>query len=497
MSTVKLTMSDRDGLVEIFQRACAEHSAATAVVDGDVEVDYAELSSKVAQRGRVLDSVLGPELVRVAIHAGNSLEYVVSYYALIASGRLPFLVDAEFGAVELEEIRSTCGVTAFLVDDPDSFPLPMSARVVPGSSLTLVTTTRRRPEGVSEPHPATVTCRFTSGSTGAPKCLEFSARAIYNAARNWMTGTVVGRGDRVLCLASFSNGLAFNTSLLPVLLAGAQLHIYRGLPTSRGITRAVVRSRATRLVAFPFAYRVLAEAPQADVAAFATVRTAVSAAAVLPADVRASFENRYRVRIADYYGIAEVGPCTFEPDHRRRDGLGIALPGVTLRTVELPTGEHEIRVRTESMATGYLNAPGALRDRVDHDGYLRTGDLGRIEDGRLFVTGRVGGPINLAGRKVDPTEIERFVRTLDGIQDAVVFLDTAAGADPVLHVVLAGTRCPARGDVVRACRRNLAAYKVPGRVSYLPAIPRSTTGKVRFSELRRLVTEPGNQDGSE
>ncbi|GAB3441122.1 class I adenylate-forming enzyme family protein [Actinophytocola sediminis] len=490
-------MSDRDDLVEVFQRACAEHGAATAIVDGDGEVDYAELRSKVAQRARALDSVLGPDTVRVAIQASNSVEYLVTYYALIASGRLPFLVDAEFGAVELEEIRSTCGVAAFLVDDPDHFPLPMSARAVPGSSLTLASTTQRQPERVPEPHPTTVTCRFTSGSTGAPKCLEFSTRAIHNAARNWMTGTGLGHEDRVLCLASFSNGLAFNTSVLPVLLAGAQLHIYRGLPTSHGITRAVLRSRATRLVAFPFAYRVLADASQADVAAFATVRTAISAAAALPAEVRASFENRYRVRIADYYGIAEVGPCTFEPDHRRRAGLGTALPGVTLRTVELPTGEHEIRVRTESMSTEYLNTPDPLRARVDHDGFLRTGDLGRIEDGRLFITGRVGGPINLAGRKVDPTEIERFVRTLDGIQDAVVFLDTDTRADPVVHVVLTGTRCPARGEVLQACRRSLAGYKVPGRVSYLPAIPRSTTGKVRFSELRRLVTEPGNQDGSE
>ena len=78
------------------------------------------------------------------------------------------------------------------------------------------------------PRPATQVCRFTSGTTGRPKCLEFSGDAVVSAARNWVLGTGMTGEDRTLCLAALSNGLAFNTSLLSTFLAGGELHFLKG-----------------------------------------------------------------------------------------------------------------------------------------------------------------------------------------------------------------------------------------------------------------------------
>ncbi|MFC8274230.1 class I adenylate-forming enzyme family protein [Streptomyces sp. NPDC057271] len=482
-------MADPLRLDEVLLRACAEHGARRAVVDDSTELTYAELASRVRARAGALDDALGPDEQRIALYAANSAEYLISYYALLVAGRLPFLVDAQFGAVELEGIRTSCGVDAFLTDKPDVFPLPASARPLPDSPYAVARGTGPAPAAVPAPRPTTATCRFTSGTTGAPKCLEFSHEAVHSAARTWVAGTGLGPDDRVLCLAAFTNGLAFNTSLLPVFLVGGELHLYRGLPTSGGISRAVRRAGATRLVAFPLAYRLLAEAPEPDTAAFTTVRRAVSAAAVLAPEVRDGFQSRYGVRIADYYGIAETGPCTFERDPERTTGLGTALPGASLRIVPQEGGEPEVRVRTESMASCYLNVPGGLEERIDADGYYGTGDRGRIEDGRLFVTGRLGGPINLAGRKVDPAEIEQVVLALDGVSDTALFADHDPQGETVLHLVLAGSREPSRGEIVAACRERLAPYKVPGRITFLDAIPRSSAGKVRLTELKVLVKD--------
>ncbi|MFJ4680433.1 class I adenylate-forming enzyme family protein [Kitasatospora sp. NPDC088783] len=481
-------MADPRRLGAAFLAACAGHGRRRAVVAGGDALDYARFGALVRARARTLDALLGPDTTDVGVHAANSADYLVSYYALLVAGRLPFLIDATFGAAELDGIRRSCGVPAFLHDADRPFPLGGTPRAVPGSALALTVLPGGRGDAPA-PGPSTATCRFTSGTTGAPKCLEFTADAVTAAARTWAAGTGLGPDDRVLCLAGFTNGLAFNTSLLPVFTVGAELHLYQGLPTSGGITRAVARAAATRLVAFPLAYRLLAAAPRPDAVAFATVTRAVSAAAVLDPEVRRTFEARYGVRIADYYGIAETGPCTYERDPEHTEGLGTALPGVSVRTVDLPTGEREVRVRTDSMAAGYLNAPGALAERLDPDGYYRTGDLGRIEDGRLFVTGRLGGPINLAGRKIDPAEIERALLDLDGVTDAAVFADTDDNGETVLHAALAGTGRLGRAEVVDACRARLAPFKVPGRVTFLPAIPRSTVGKARTTELRRLVRD--------
>ncbi|WP_354642983.1 class I adenylate-forming enzyme family protein [Kitasatospora camelliae] len=483
-------MADGRRLGEAFLAACAEHGDRRAVAGGGEELSYAGFAARVRERAGVLDALLGPGTVNVGLFAANSVDYLVSYYALLLAGRLPFLIDAKFGAEELAGIRDGCGVDAFLIEGSGPFPLGGELRAVPGGVLALaVPPAAGEPSTAPAPRPSTATCRFTSGTTGRPKCLEFSATAVLAAARTWVEGTGLGPEDRVLCLAGFTNGLAFNTSLLPVFLAGAELHLYQGLPTSGGISRAVARAAATRLVAFPLAYRLLATAARPDVAAFATVTRAVSAAAVLDPEVRREFETRYGVRIADYYGIAETGPCTYERDPGRTDGLGSALPGVAVDVVELPTGEREVRVRTASMADDYLNAPGALAERLDAEGYYRTGDLGRLEDGRLFVTGRLGGPINLAGRKIDPAEVERTLLALDGVSDAAVFADTDANGETVLHAALAGAGRIGRTEVLDACRAGLAPFKVPGRVTFLPAIPRSSVGKVRTTELRRLVED--------
>ncbi|UED83202.1 class I adenylate-forming enzyme family protein [Streptomyces profundus] len=485
-------------LDQVFLAACAAHGERRAVVDAGTELTYAQLADRVRAHARVLDGQLGPQERRIALYAANSAEYLVSYYALLLTGRLPLLVDAQFGAAELAGIHSSCGVDAFLTDRPGGFPLPAVVTGLPDSPHALArpdsteaaaeATAGAAPEAPA-PRADTGTCRFTSGTTGAPKCLEFSHHAVHRAAVNWVDGTGLDAGDRVLCLAAFTNGLAFNTSLLPVFLVGAELHLYRGLPTSGGVVRAVGRAAATRLVAFPLAYRLLAEAPEADTGAFATVRLAVSAAAVLAPEVREGFEARYGVRVADYYGVAETGPCTFERDPDYREGLGTPLPGVSLRVVPRPTGGDEVRVRTESMASGYLNLPGGLAERVDAEGYYGTGDRGLLRDGRLFVTGRLGGPINLAGRKVDPEEIERVVRALEGVRDSVLLADRDAHGETVLHLVLAGASTLTRAEVVDGCRQRLAPYKVPGRITFLESIPRSSAGKVRLSELRTLVED--------
>lgn len=475
-----------DQLDTLVLGACREFGARTALGDGQRRLSYGELADEVRTRARLLDQLLGASVDRVGLYAANSVDYVVSYLAVLHTGRVAVLIDAAFGEHELAEIHRGCGVSAFLADRgrPTGFPLDGIASPLAGAAHELV---RVDPGRAAPPlRPDTAVCRFTSGSTGVPKCLEFSAAAVHAAAVNWIGGTGLSGADRTLCLAVLTNGLAYNTSLLSTFLVGAQLHLYRGLPTSAKIADALRASRATRLVAFPLVYRLLGEA---DLAAttFAGLRLAISAGAALPAEVRTRFEDRYGVRIADYYGVAEAGPCTFERDPAVRLGLGSALPGVTLRTAPNPSGQREVYVRTASMATRYLNAPGLLEQNLDSEGFYATGDLGYLEDDRLFVTGRVGGPINLAGRKVDPREVEQAVCDIPEVRDAVVFADLDATDQVFLHAAVSTGQPLRGGDIVAGCRGRLAPYKIPQKVTFVPEIPRSSSGKVRMADLRRLV----------
>ena len=88
------------------------------------------------------------------------------------------------------------------------------------------------------------------------------------------------------------------------------------------------------------------------------------------------------------------------------------------------------------MASGYLNHPGSFEARVDAEGFYHSGDRGRIAGGRLHLVGRTQDHINVAGRKIDPTEIVALVTALDGVEDALAFPDEDLNREALVHLAL-------------------------------------------------------------
>jgi acyl-CoA synthetase (AMP-forming)/AMP-acid ligase II len=191
---------------------------------------------------------------------------------------------------------------------------------------------------------------------------------------------------------------------------------------------------------------------------------------------------------------AEVANASEEQKADVRATAGLPLPGVEIRIApgpddgEGPDAAGEVLVRTASMASGYLNHPGLFEGRLDADGFYHSGDRGRIVDGRLHLVGRTQDHINVAGRKIDPTEIVAVVSALEGVTEAVAFADEDLNREALVHlVVVAADGGPTRSAVAEACRSRLAPYKVPGRISFVPAIPRNGIGKPRIALLREQL----------
>lgn len=479
---------------EALRRALEQHAGRRALVCGPVEVGYRELGRRIDDAAEKLHALLGSEPRALGFCLKNSIEYVILYFGALEAGHLPLLLDVNFNHGEIEAIRDDCGVDAMVMERRKAGGLELARDGEPGELSGEVVLLRLARSGKSPhtPRPDTRVCRFTSGTTGRPKCIEFSGSAVLAAARNWVAGTGMTAEDRTFCLAALSNGLAFNTSLLATFLAGAELHFHRGLPLTRAVARQIAEHRITRLVAFPALYRNFVEPGGPERADMASLRQAISAGAPLLPEVRRAFRERFGLDISDYYGIAETGPCTFETETDYHRGLGTPLPGVELAIAGHGEEEAvgEVLVRTESMASGYLNVPGMFEARVDERGFYRSGDHGKLLDGRLHLVGRTEDHINVGGRKVDPTEITAVVLDLDGVRDAVTFADEDLNRETVAHLVLVAPDLD-RAAVTRVCRARLAPYKVPGRLSFVDEIPRNGIGKPRIAELRqRLRLEP-------
>jgi len=489
-------------LQEAMADCLARHSGRRALVGAEA-VTYTELRDRVQAVAGWLREVL-PSSQQLSKHMakpiarhigfclGNRPEYVVLYFATLFAGDLPLLLDANFNSGEIGAIQADCGLDALVIERTKVAGLAVEGKAEPVAFAddVVLLPLARQAEPPFRPRPATQACRFTSGTTGRPKCLEFSGEAVVSAARNWVLGTAMTSEDRTLCLAALSNGLAFNTSLLSTFVAGAELHFLKGAPLTRPVARRIAESGITRLVAFPTLYRNFVAPGGPEPATMASLRHAISAGAPLWPDVRDEFRSRYGLDISDYYGIAETGPCTFERDAGYHSGLGQPLPGVEIRIAPGPEDPAigEVLVRTASMASGYLNHPGLFEERLDADGFYHSGDRGRLVDGRLHLVGRTQDHINVAGRKIDPTEIVAVVSALAGVDDAVAFPDEDLNREALVHlVVVASDGQVTKGAVAEACRSRLAPYKVPGRISFVAEIPRTGIGKPRIALLREQL----------
>ncbi|MEU2227352.1 class I adenylate-forming enzyme family protein [Streptomyces sp. NPDC018347] len=472
-------------LPAVLTEALARHGDRVAVTDADGSLGYAELADRARTAAdRLARYHARGERLRVGLYATNSVEYVVAYLATLYAGAVPFLADSAFGPFELSRIAEDCGLD-LLIHAPSADVRSVVDEMLDDDGefgYLVVSRARRydtpRPELLAD----TEVCRFTSGSTGRPNCIEFSGAAASAAAANWAKGTGLSADDRIACFAALSNGLAFNTSLLAAFLTGASLHLSHGLPTATRVVRLLEITAATRLVAFPALYEsILRRSPEEG---FATVRTAISSGAPLRETVREGFTRLTGVPIHNYYGVAETGPLTYAPDGTG-SGLGAPLPGVRLLAEE-----QGIRLRSESMGSRYLNAPGVFERRVDDEGYYRTGDQGHLTDGTLHLTGRTSRMVNVGGRKIDPIEVADVLRGAPGVLDAVAFEAGNQHGEPTLAAVVAVETGTTAQSLRTHCVATLPPYKVPGILRLVDRIPANSIGKPSIERLRRLLDTP-------
>jgi long-chain acyl-CoA synthetase len=225
-----------------------------------------------------------------------------------------------------------------------------------------------------------------------------------------------------------------------------------------------------------------------------TLDTVISAGAPLDRATAGAFAQHTGHRIHSLYGTSETAGIAYDadPDPAGDVTMGRPVPGVTLAfrpDPAAPDGGGRIHVSGPAVSSGY--AAGADDDAFVDGGFL-TGDLGAMgADGRLRLQGRVSAFVNVAGRKVQPDEVEGILRTHPLVADVRVFglPDERRGEQLAACVV------PRNGSLgvvtLRAfCAHRLAAYKIPRRLVLVAELPRDERGKVSRKALETLVAAP-------
>lgn len=336
---------------------------------------------------------------------------------------------------------------------------------------------------------------YTSGTTGTPKGVALSHGNLAHNAAAIIDYLRLGPEDRGVTVLPF--WYAYGASVLNThLAAGAFLAIEANSAYPHLVVQALERHRATGFSGVPSTFALLLEHGRLDQADLSALRYLTQAGgAMAPALTRRLRAALPQARLFIMYGQTEASArLTFlDPERvdRKPGAVGGPLAGVELAirradgSAAAPGEEGEVWARGGNIMAGYWQAPEATA-AVLRDGWLRTGDIGRIDDeGDLWLAGRRSDLIKTGAHRVHPLDVEQVIAELPGVREVAVFgVDDALLGQAVAALVVADPACAPGEMAVKAhCRANLPAYKIPRLVRFVDALPRTASGKIRRADL--------------
>ena len=479
-----------------FLLSWAEH-APQSIFIGEPERDRGYTYGEVARaigRFRALLRRLGVlRGDRVALLADNSPTWVVAYLGTMTHGAVAAPLNTRHATGDLDRVLDHFTPTAIWADPAYLARLsPRHAcRAIASTELDLTSGTAPSLDG-SEARPGEIgiLCS-TSGTTGAPRGVMITNQSLVRSALTFALLFQSGPDSGTTILCPLFHNTGYNDGLGHMLLAGGRLDVPRRFEPETA-TRALAAEHYSFLIGVPTIYgrmlpRLEATPPRASWAPWFAY-----GGAPMPGPLATRLaEVVPGARLVNVYGMSEATSIThyqpWRPGPRDLTAIGLAVPGTRDRLA--PDGE--LQVDTPTAMLGYWQDHQATQAKFDGP-WLRSGDLARRgDDGLLRLVGRVDDLINRGGEKIAPLEVESAIGAHPDVMEASVVglpdrdLGEIVGAAVVLR---AGSGIDA-ANLGRFLAERIADYKSPGRLRFLPALPRNPNGKVLREEVRRLLSE--------
>ena len=344
--------------------------------------------------------------------------------------------------------------------------------------------------------------QYTGGTTAVPKGTMLTHRSLVANAiqiRHWITDAREGK-EIFLGVLPFSHAYGMTVCMnLAVCLASAIVL----LPTfvTRDVLKAIYKYKPTFFPGVPTMYTALNDYPGVRKYRVSSIRACISGAAPLPIEVQEAFEKLTKGKLVEGYGLTEASPVTHaNPLHglRKAGSIGVPVPGTEAKIIDLETGEDlppgeigELAVRGPQVMAGYWNMPEETA-QVIQDGWLRTGDVARVdEDGYFQIIDRKKDMIIAGGYNVYPRDVEEVLYEHPKVLEATVVgipyehQEQAVRAFIKAFIVLKHGEEATEEEIRRLCEERLDEYKVPERIEFRAELPKSMVGKV----LRRMLAE--------
>jgi acyl-CoA synthetase (AMP-forming)/AMP-acid ligase II len=485
-----------------------EYGDRPAMVDGvsGKEISYAQLDQMTRRVAAGLAELGLRHGDVIALYSPNTILYPVVFYGATRAGATVTTVNALYTADELH--KQLVDSKAKLLVTISLF-LPVATAAVEGTDVgqifvcdqaegyrsiqELFASTAPEPSVTIDPAVDVAVLPYSSGTTGAAKGVMLTHRNIATNISQAEVMITVAEDERIIAILPFFHIYGLSVLMNLPLRLGATVVVLPKFDLQQFLT-TLDQQRITRAFVAPPVVLALAKHPAVDGVDLSQLKYVTSAAAPLDGELAEACAKRLGLHaVLQAYGMTELSPGTHavpQDDPEPPPGaVGKLFPSTEMRLVGADGNdaeEGEIWIRGPQVMKGYLGRQAETDATIDREGWLHTGDIGRMDDrGYLYVIDRVKELIKYHGYQVPPAELEAVLLTDDRIADAAVIGVTADGNEvPKAFVVpMPGVELTVE-DVMEYVAARVAPYKKVRQVEFIEAVPKAASGKILRRELR-------------
>jgi acyl-CoA synthetase (AMP-forming)/AMP-acid ligase II len=526
---IQRNLIQRVNVGDSLTRTAARRPDALALADGPRRLTYAQFNAEVNRLAHALERRGYQRGDALALASGNSIEFLVTYYACAKLGVVCVPVNLGWRADEVAYVLGHSGARGIVAEAqlldglgpalaaqpgvtdvivaPGTGPAAQPGRA-PGTGPAIppgrvVTAFAELAEDGDDSEPEClvgdrdpVSYLYTSGTTSFPKGVIGHHSAIYLESMSMALEARFDDTDRFAAMMPMFHTAQLNCHCTAAVMVGAALYIQRGFDAA-ALLELIEAERITQIFGLPMMYRQLLEHPDRPRRDLSSLRRALYAMAPMP---QAQLRRCIEAFGCDFYllfGQTEMSPTAtlFRPEHQLSHGGAVGTPVANVQVAVmdeqgrlLPPGETgEIVYRGPHTLTGYLNDQAATDAAFAH-GWFHSGDVGRFDaDGLLWFSDRRKDVIKTGGENVASIEVEKALYAADEAiaETAVVGLPHERWTEAITAFVVArpGVAIDEAGLLARV-RGHLDPFKVPKAVIVVAELPKTSTGKVQKNLLR-------------
>jgi long-chain acyl-CoA synthetase len=514
-------------LVTLFKNAVeAFGSSVCTIYDGET-LTYQQIDDLSDRVARYLTSVGLKKGDRVGIQLPNTPAFIISYYGILKAGGVVMALNPGYRPPEIQRLVEESGVRVLILLDVvygdikalqkqtkiESFVVvggEVSALI--GPDLAWETLLNEFAEDtpiavkVGPEDPAVF--QYSGGTTGTPKCaIGLHRNLVANVYQfdQWLVNTEKG-GETVLVAIPVYHVYGMVLGMNLAVKMGARMILIPNPGDLDRLLAAIQKYHASIFPGVPNLYSAINLYPpvQAGEYDLSSIKACISGSATLPAQVKEAFEWLTHGHLVEGYGLSEAPTATHcNPilGENRNGSIGLPLPNVDCRIVDLETGSNdmavgetgELIIRGPQVMAGYHNRPQETQ-RALRDGWLFTGDICWMDaDGYFYIVDRKKDIIKVGGFQVWPNEVEAVIREHPKVRDvAVAGVVDENGAEVAKAWVVLKEDQECTAEEIRVfCDPYLTRYKIPKYIAFRDSLPRTSVGKV----IRRVLVSEDDSNG--